>query len=166
MDTDMAKYCDLHTHSIYSDGTFTPAEIVNHAIDLGLSAVALTDHNTVDGLPDFISAARGKNIDAVSGCEFSVDYNDKELHLLGLFIKPDYFSQTSALMKEVLARKQESNEALINSLARAGIHLSYEEIKAQTPSGIFNRAHIASTMVQKGYVSSIPEAFSTYLSKS
>ena len=85
--------CDLHTHSIFSDGTATPAEILDGALAAGLSAVALTDHNTVDGLPDFLAAANGKPIEILLGTEFSVDYNGTELHLLGLFIKPDHFDQ-------------------------------------------------------------------------
>ena len=82
----MDMLCDLHTHSLFSDGSFTPAEIIDGAIEKKLSAVALTDHNTVGGLPDFLSYAEWKDIEAVAGAEFSVDYNGKELHLLGLFI--------------------------------------------------------------------------------
>lgn len=71
--------------------------------------MALTDHNTVDGLPDFISAASGKRIDIVLGTEFSVDYNGTELHMLGLFIKPEYFPQVSELMQVAVQRKEQSN---------------------------------------------------------
>lgn len=162
----MEKLCDLHTHSIYSDGTYTPAEIIDEAIRIGLSAVALTDHNTVDGLPNFISAARGKNIAIVPGAEFSVDYNGTELHILGLFIAPDRFSEVSDLMESVNKRKEESNIALIKSLNRAGFALDYETIKASTPNGKFNRAHIAAALVDKGYIRSVKEGFDTLLSKS
>jgi predicted metal-dependent phosphoesterase TrpH len=162
----MNRLCDLHTHSIYSDGTFTPAEIIDEAIKIGLSAVALTDHNTVDGLPDFISAANGKRIEIVPGAEFSADYNGTELHILGLFISPEHFGTVSALMANVNKLKEESNIALIESLNRAGFALDYETIKHSTPNGKFNRAHIAAAMVEKGYISSIKEGFDTYLSKS
>ena len=74
----MKQICDLHTHSVYSDGTYTPTEIICSAIDIGLSAVALCDHNTVDGIPEFFAAAKGKNIEAIAGSEFSVDYNGNE----------------------------------------------------------------------------------------
>ena len=104
----MNKLCDLHTHSVYSDGTFTPAEIIDEAIKIGLSAVALTDHNTVDGLPDFISAANGKRIEIVPGAEFSADYNGTELHILGLFISPEHFGTVSALMANVNKLKEEN----------------------------------------------------------
>lgn len=159
-------FCDLHIHSVFSDGSATLSEIVDQAQAAGLSAIALTDHNTVDGLPDFIEAARKKNIEPTPGIEFSVDYNDRELHLLGLFVKPEYFSQISELMRGVMQRKEESNIALIDSLKRIGYALDYEEIRASTPSGKINRAHIAMAMVQKGYISSVKEGFNTLLSKS
>lgn len=82
----MNKLCDLHTHSTASDGSFTPEELVNAAIDLNLSAIALTDHNAIDGLPAFLAAASNKSIEAIAGAEFSVDYSGTELHMLGLFI--------------------------------------------------------------------------------
>lgn len=156
--------CDLHTHSIYSDGTCSPAEIIDEAIKIGLSAVALTDHNTVDGLQDFIAAARGKKIEIVPGAEFSVDYEGTELHLLGLFIKPEHFNAVSELMLSVNKSKEESNLALIQSLSLAGYPLDYEAIKGKTPNGKVNRSQIADAMLEKGYVSSKDEAFATILS--
>lgn len=156
--------CDLHTHSIYSDGTYSPAEIIDEAIKIGLSAVALTDHNTVDGLKDFISSARGKGIEIVPGAEFSVDYEGTELHLLGLFIKPEHFNAVSELMLSVNKSKEESNLALIQSLSLAGYPLDYEAIKGKTPNGKVNRSQIADAMLEKGYVISKDVAFATYLS--
>ncbi len=157
--------CDLHIHSIYSDGTSTPCEIIEKSIELGISAIGLTDHNTVDGLPFFEEAALGKNIDIVLGTEFSVDYNGKELHLLGLFINPEHFNKISALMSDVMELKEQSNIDLVSALVAAGFDLDYNEIKRNTPNGKTNRAHIATAMMNKGYVSSVNEAFKTYLSK-
>lgn len=156
--------CDLHTHSYFSDGTCSPTEIVDKAILSGLSAVALTDHNTVEGLPEFLTAAKKRGIDAVAGAEFSVDYEGRELHILGLFIEPDRFSAVSDLMQDVIQHKEQSNIALIASLARSGIPLDYDEIKRQASGGRVNRAHIASVLTQKGYASSVAEAFTTLLS--
>ena len=116
----MKKYCDLHTHSVFSDGTWTPSQIIEKAGSLGLSSVALCDHNTVNGLPDFIKAAEGRDIEAVCGCEFSVDYEGRELHLLGLFIRPVCFSDVSALMDSVIAKKEQSNIDLVSKLNNAG----------------------------------------------
>lgn len=163
---DVNRICDLHTHSVFSDGTYTPSEIIDEAIDIGLSAVALCDHNTVDGLPEFLAAARNKNIEAVPASEFSVDYNGVELHMLGLFISPVYFSQVSDKMRKLIIRKEQSNIDLVESLKKCGIYLNYDEIKASTPNGKINRAHLASAMTSKGYTESIPQAFERYLSVS
>ena len=160
------KTCDLHTHSTFSDGTYTPDELINAAIAAKLSAVALCDHNTVDGLPRFLSAAEGKNIEAVPGAEFSVDLDGKELHLLGLFISPEYFSQISDLTALSHKLKEQSNIELIASLGKAGIQLNYDVIKSKTPNGKVNRAHIAMALTEAGYTASVKNAFDTLLSRS
>ena len=158
------KTCDLHTHSNYSDGSFTPKEIIDAAIEIGLSAVALCDHNTVDGLNEFLSAANGKNIEAIAGVEFSVEYKGKEVHLLGLFIPKSEFTKVADLMKDVNLRKEKSNIDLINALNKDGYVIDYESIKKSTPKGNVNRSHIADELITCGYVQSKDEAFSSILS--
>lgn len=158
--------CDLHTHSIFSDGTSTPTELIDLATAAGLSAIALTDHNTTDGLREFASAASGKNIDVSLGCEFSVDYGQKELHLIGLFIDPKHFSTIEELMADLLVRKQLCNIDLVDALNRTGMTIDYYALKAETPDGNVNRAHIAYDMLRRGYVSSVGEAFAKYLDPS
>jgi len=160
----MNKTCDLHTHSVYSDGTYTPAEIVEEAAEKGLFAVALTDHNTVDGLPEFMNACPDLEIEKVPRAEFSVDLSGRELHLLGLFIGEEYYSQVTDIMSAVNRRKEESNIALVASLNRAGFNLDYEGIKSTTPGGKINRAHIGAALTEKGYTKSITHAFETILS--
>lgn len=161
----MNGLCDLHTHSNYSDGTCTPAQLIDEAAALGLSAVALCDHNTADGLPAFLAAAEGRDILAVPGVEFSVDYGGTELHLLGLFIEPRCFPAVKEISDGYLRRKSQSNRALIGALALAGYPLDYGQILAQSPNGNINRAHIAAALVEHGYAGSIREAFRTLLSK-
>ena len=90
MEIYMEKFCDLHTHSLYSDGTASPAELVREAKKEGLSAVTLTDHNTVAGLSEFTAAAKEQGIEGVCGIEFSADFESREIHILGLFIKEEY----------------------------------------------------------------------------
>ena len=161
----MKQLCDLHTHSVFSDGTYTPAELIRSAVNIGLAAVALCDHNTVDGLPDFLAAAEGAPIEAIAGAEFSVDYEGTELHLLGLFIDPAHFGEISRLMTEYLRRKEESNIALVAALNKAGYALDYAAIKGSTPNGVVNRALIGAELTRLGYTASIQQAFSTLLSK-
>jgi len=161
----MSQYCDLHTHSCYSDGTCTPEEIVDIAVDLGLSAVALTDHNTVAGLPEFLTAAEGKPIQAVPGVEISTAYGETELHIVGLFLKEETFGELTALLDAFNQKKEESNRNLILALKQAGYALDYDEIRHSHQDGTVNRATIAAVLLEKGYVQSIQEAFQGLLSK-
>lgn len=160
----MAQLCDLHIHSTYSDGTLSPRELIRLAEEKGISAVALCDHNTVSGLPDFLTAAACSAVEAVPGIEFSTDYGEKELHILGLFIKPQHYAAVTERLEQMLRRKEQSNLTLVEALQKAGIGLDYEAIKAGTPDGQVNRAVIAAEMVRKGYCASIKEAFSEWLS--
>lgn len=157
--------CDLHTHSYYSDGTDTPIELIEQAESLGLSAIALCDHNTVRGLPEFLSAAEGKRVEAIPGIEISADYHGTELHILGLFLPEERFSDVAELMESVQIRKRESNRALITALCDAGYRIDYDAIAGKTPNGDFNRAHIAAALTEAGYTESISEAFRTLLSE-
>lgn len=160
----MENYCDLHTHSVFSDGTDTPARLIELAAEAGLSAVALCDHNTVAGLPDFLEAAKDSSVEAVPGVEISTDFADKELHILALFVQPQHYAAVTALLAEGDRRKEQSNIDLVAALNAAGYALSYEEIKAKTPQGHINRAHIAAEMLELGYVESVQAAFRTLLS--
>jgi predicted metal-dependent phosphoesterase TrpH len=158
------KYCDLHTHSHFSDGTYSPTELIKEAEARGLSAVVLCDHNTIGGLDELFLAARGMAVEAIGGVEFSTDYGEVELHIVGMFITAEHFEAVDAMAAELRRRKDESNVALVNNLRAGGYEVDYGEIKAQNP-GIVNRAHIAANLAQKGYVGSIKEAFDSLLSK-
>ncbi len=159
----MEMYCDLHTHSVFSDGTYTPAQLLEEAQERGLSAIALTDHNTVAGLPDFLEAAKGKKVEAVPGVEFSSDYEGTELHILALYLKEEYFDQVTDLMMQYHRRKEQSNIDLVNKLNAAGYKISYEKIKLSTPEGQVNRALIAAELTELGYTASNKEAFERLL---
>lgn len=157
-------YCDLHTHSYYSDGTSSPQEIVELAKEKELSAVALCDHNTVSGIREFLSAARDTDVEAVAGIEFSTDYNGIELHLLGLFLPLDSLDKIEELCAESQRRKEKSNEKMIKALNEAGYEIDHDKIKRQA-MGKINRAHVASYLTDKGYTASVDEAFKTVLSE-
>lgn len=158
------KLCDLHTHSVYSDGTWTPKQLLDEAERIGLGALVLSDHNTVAGLPDFMAEADGREILAIPGVEFSTDFEGKELHILGLFVKPEYFDDITALLDAAQKQKEESNIELIENLNRAGYALDYARIQAATQGGQFNRAHVAAELVRQGYVADRQEAFDRLLS--
>lgn len=159
------KKCDLHTHTVHSDGTYTPRELVEAAVKAGISAIALTDHNTVSGLDEFLAVSKEMNIEGVAGVEFSVEYGSKELHLIGMFIKPEKFDSVMDFIGDVTERKNDANRRLVKKLAILGYDIDYDAIISSTPDGYVNRAHIAAEMVRKGYVKTFGEAFDGYLSE-
>ncbi|MBR2336760.1 MAG: PHP domain-containing protein [Clostridia bacterium] len=158
------RICDLHTHSNYSDGSFSPSELVAEAERVGLSAIALTDHNNVGGIAEFLVECNKRNIEGVIGTEFSTDYESTELHILGLFIKEEFLADVNALCEEVRRNKDISNRIMIERLARAGYDISYDEVRAFC-KGTMNRAHIGEILYKKGYTKTVKEVFSTILSK-
>ena len=159
----MEPVCDLHVHSVFSDGTLTPTQLVEAALRLGLSAVALCDHNAVAGLPEFLAAAEGTGLEAVPGIEISSDYLGGDIHVLGLFIEPQHYGEIIDLLEDFRKRKELSCIRLIEALGAAGYHLDYQDIKAKTPNGQVNRAHIAAALMEAGYTSSVKEGFKTLL---
>lgn len=159
------KTCDLHVHSHFSDGSDTPEQLIKNAQMAGLSAIALTDHNTVAGLPAMLSAARGSGVEVIPGCEFTTEHNGDELHILGLFIQPQHYEAVNSLLARFMIRKSESNRHLVECLRKAGIELDYDAI-AKNALGSVNRAVIAAEMVRKGYCESVKAAFDEYLSAS
>ena len=154
--------CDLHTHSTFSDGTRTPAEIIEECIKIGLCAVALTDHNTVKGLYEFKNAAEGKNIECVPGVEISTDYKDKDVHIVGLFLKEERYNDVEAFLEKANERKTESTKQLIYALSKDGYKIDYDEIRSRH-AGQINRAVVASELLKKGYIPDIKTAFKTLL---
>ena len=160
----MAVLCDLHTHSTFSDGTDTPTALVALARERGLSAIALTDHNTVAGLPEFLEAAKGTSVRAIPGTEFSTDYRGTELHILGLFLKPEDFGVITERLEDYHRRKEQSNRCLVEKLNAAGYAIDSDRIKNSTPEGQVNRALIAAELTRLGYTESIQAAFKQLLS--
>ena len=157
-------YCDLHTHSLFSDGSCTPAELIAQAKELGLT-IALTDHNTVAGLPDFLAEAKKQGVRAIPGIEFSTLFRGRELHLVGLFVQSEDYAFLEGVAEKYQRLKDESNRKMVRQLNAAGYALDYQELLSRSPGGNLNRAHIARGLVEKGYVSSVQEAFEKLLDK-
>lgn len=157
--------CDLHTHSLFSDGTSTPSEIINLASKKGLSAVALTDHNNILGLCEFFAAAEKTGIEAVGGIEISAEFLNKEIHILGLFVNKEHFVALSDYLEDYSMKKIINYKKLYEKLVSAGYDISYKNIAKLSDNGVFNRVHFAKELMSKGYVSSIKEAFNGVLSE-
>ncbi|MBQ6478687.1 MAG: PHP domain-containing protein [Erysipelotrichaceae bacterium] len=158
----MNKRCDLHCHSSFSDGSSSPKELVKLAEAQGLSALALTDHNTSAGLKEFMEAGKNSEVITVPGCEFTTEWNGKEIHVVGLFFQEKYWKEIEDFLELSNIAKINSNLQLIANLNKAGYQVSEEEAAALT-KGDFNRSHIARVLMNKGYVKSVQEAFETLL---
>lgn len=153
---------DLHVHSNKSDGTYSPSELVQYALEKGLSAFALTDHDTVDGIEEALTAARGKELEVIPGIEFSTEYEGQDIHIVGLYINynSDYFKRR--LVNFVNGRIIRNRE-MCRRLTEHGIPITYEELTAEYPDRVITRGHYAKYLLKKGYIKSIREAFDRYI---
>ncbi|MEN7973482.1 MAG: PHP domain-containing protein [Verrucomicrobiota bacterium] len=155
---------DLHTHSVYSDGTDTPAELVAKAEERGLSALALTDHDSVAGIPELLTAGEASSVEVVPGIELSAECERGTMHVLGYFI--DHSSPT--LQKKIeLVRKgrEERNVEILKKLNRLGYRLLWEDIERQAGKDVVGRPHIAAALVEQGHMKSKRAAFDLLLAK-
>ena len=152
---------DLHVHTTFSDGTFTPQEVVRFAKEKGLFAIAITDHDTTDGVKDAIEEGERLGLKVVSGVEISADF-EIEMHILGLFIDIDNeFLQQKLKMLEKF--RKERNPQIIKKLRQMGYNISMEEVEKLALGEMIGRPHIAKVLVQKGYFSTTKEVFEKLL---
>lgn len=158
----MDKVIDLHTHSTASDGSMSPAEIVRQAKEIGLSAVALTDHDTVDGVGEALEEGGRIGIQVIPGIEISVDYKP-EMHILGYFMDQSRYTGIRKELELTIRGREERNKKIINRLNTLGVDITEEEVKSAAPGDITGRPHIAKVLVSKGYVKTVDEAFDKYL---
>jgi predicted metal-dependent phosphoesterase TrpH len=158
---------DLHIHSTASDGSFTPAEILEHARKLNLAAIAITDHDSIDGSREALRSGIPPSVDFLTGVEISAAHpsffpGSGSFHILGYDIDLDNRDLNQALNKLQDARKNR-NPAILQLLNQLGFPISFEEVNQQVGEGQLGRPHIAYAMVKNGYVASIDEAFDKYL---
>jgi predicted metal-dependent phosphoesterase TrpH len=154
---------DLHIHSAASDGRYTPEEIVHMAVTAGLTVIALTDHDTIDGLIPAIEAAREyPALTLIPGVELSTDVPNGEIHVLGYFI--DYTGQEFKASLERM-RNSRANRAdkMVAKLKELGCNIELERVREIAGNGALGRAHVAQALLEKGYISSFKEAFSKYI---
>ena len=157
------KTVDLHTHSTASDGTFSPGELVDRAVKKGLSAIALTDHDTVEGLPEALE--RGKmypDFEVAPGIEYSTVRNGRDVHVVGLYI--DYQDEKyKASLQSFIDSRIERNRKMCQKLTDAGMPITYEELLTDNPGAVITRAHFGRLLLKKGYTTSVKEAFDRYI---
>jgi len=156
---------DLHIHSTASDGRFTPEEIVRKAAGLGLTVIALTDHDSVDGIDAALRAARAfPGLRVIPAVEINTDVPHGEAHILGYFI--DYNSRE---LQDTLQRLRQSREGrargMVTKLNDLGIHLDWQRVQEISGDSSMGRPHIAQALLEKGYITSFKEAFDKYIGR-
>ena len=159
---------DLHTHTAKSDGSFSPIELVDYAIEKNLAAVAITDHDTIEGLDEAIAHAvslREKglsDIEVIPGIEFSTKYEKQDVHIVGLYIaydSPIFLEPLNAFVNSRTNR----NIKMCENLQSADIDITYEKLQERFPDAGITRAHYASYLLEQGYVKNRQDAFAKYL---
>ena len=157
------KRIDLHTHSTASDGSCTPTEVMEAAVNAGLAAVALTDHDTMQGVPEAMEAAEKLDIECIPGIDLSAVYGDREVHIVGLFLDP----RDSVLAKRLDSFRQirkQRNLRMIEKMQAAGVDITMEKVRDLEGDAVITRANLARYLVHVGYAVSIKEVFDKYLS--
>lgn len=152
---------DLHIHTTASDGSLTPAEIAREAQRAGLCAFAVTDHDTVAGLPEAATAAAGLGLEFVPGVELAVKHLGRSMDILGLWLPlvPQTLADKLAWLNEERGKR---NRRIVEKLRSLGVDLTYDEVK-ELAGGTIGRPHIAKALVQKGAVDSVQQAFDRYI---
>ena len=153
---------DLHTHSVKSDGSMTPSELVRHAKEAGLATISLTDHDGVSGVAEAAAEGQKIGLEVVPGIELSVQ-SKAETHILGYYIDIAHPALTKKL-EEIRQVRVQRNYQTLENLNKLGFDITMEEARALAPNGLVARAHFARLMAQKGYTKSVKEAFDLYLS--
>lgn len=153
---------DLHTHSTESDGTLTPEALIQLAADTGLSAIALTDHDTVGGLEKAEVTAKALGIELVPGIELSTDYNGTEVHMLGFYIdntNPAFLAK----LQEFIDSRNTRNEKMAFLLQKEGFDITLEKLHQEYPKSVITRAHFARYLVEHGFIKDRDTVFRKYL---
>ena len=158
----MRDLIDLHTHSNASDGTYTPKELIAYAQEKELRAIALTDHDTMDGIEEVMEAAEGTLLEVIPGIELSTTWWGKDVHIVGLGIdwKDTHFRKELTYFQQ---SRDARNIKMIERLNEHGMDITYEAMKEAFPDSVWTRAHFARFLFEHGYVGSVSEAFDRYL---
>ncbi len=164
MTTGLVKSADLHLHTFYSDGTFSPEEVVARGVEAGLGVLALTDHDSLEGCPRMAAAAAAAGVEFVPGAELTADAEGKEVHVLGYWLDAGNDRLRSELARFQRVR-QERIEEMVASLRRAGVPMELEAVRAVANCSAPGRPHVARALVAAGHASDYDDAFDKYLKK-
>jgi len=155
---------DLHTHSTASDGSFTPRELIALAAELGITAIALTDHDSVNGIPDATDEANIRGIQFIAGVELDIEWSAGEFHLLGMALQKSDSALESCLERLNIGRARRNFE-IIQKMQGAGFKIDMASLELLAAGGTIGRPHLARLLVEHGYAKDIQQAFDRYLGK-
>lgn len=155
---------DLHFHSTFSDGSLTPEQLVKEAVEAGLTAISLTDHDCTDGTETFLEACHKHMIRGISGIEISADIKHGTLHMLGYFVNYKD-SDLQAKLKQIRDGREIRNKEILEKLHSIGMDLEWDEVKKHAGEDVVGRPHFALALMARGHVASGEEAFEKYLGK-
>ena len=153
---------DLHCHSTFSDGSFTPEELADKADAIGLSALALSDHDTMAGIPRFLEAAKPYAFEPVPGVELSVDCPHGVMHMLGYWMDPDN-EPLNRQLEWIRDGRTARNREILRKLNELGFAVTEAEVRAKAGEDVVGRPHFAQVMIDKGYVKDKYDAFDNWL---
>ena len=159
----MSPSADLHIHTYFSDSTSSPQEVVDDALAAGLSCIAITDHDIVEGVNPTIEAALPHALEVVPGIELSSEFENCDIHILGYFIDHNQGPLHEKINVFLDARMERMKKMIMNLKAAGVDNIEFEEVCALTHSRAVGRAHLAVLLQQKGWVSSIKSAFEKYI---
>lgn len=153
---------DLHVHSNASDGSLTPSEVAEEAMKMGLSAIALTDHDTIDGVTEILEYTKDKKLEVIPGIELSCYYNNREIHILGFYV--DYTNPELQKELDILKEAREGrNLKMIELMRKDGIDITMEKLLHGNPDSVITRAHFARVLVEDGICKDKEVAFKKYI---
>ena len=153
---------DLHVHSSVSDGLLSPRDLVRHAKEVGLKAMALTDHDTVAGVAEALAAGREFGVEVIPGVEISAEFEKGACHILGYFVAPAHRGLRK-ILSDARDGRDKRNIRILELLNGLGLRLTMDEMAARVKDGVLTRAHFATVMLEKRYVKTWDEAFERYL---
>ncbi|MGD0651752.1 MAG: PHP domain-containing protein [Verrucomicrobiia bacterium] len=161
-----APFADLHLHTQYSDGAYTPVELVRAAIREGFVAVAVTDHDTLDAIPESLAAGKALGIEVIAGVEITCRVEMQEIHMLGYFFGDAWENpQLQAVLEHSKRVREHRVEEFVIKLNDLGIPLKLEDVLTCSDCGTLGRPHVAMALVKHGFVSSTEEAFNRFLKR-
>jgi predicted metal-dependent phosphoesterase TrpH len=154
---------DLHTHSTASDGLYTPTELAKRASEAGLSIIALTDHDTTNGLAEALSAGEARHLEIIPGIEINTDIPGTEVHVLGYFLEYQQaaFQQTLQTLRDMRVTRA---QRMVEKLRSIGLNITWERVR-ELATGTVGRPHVAAALVEGGYAESIADAFNRYIGR-